>query len=59
VKIKADEVLMMHSRIIAKNKGDMEMYLVDRIKPEYSADPAGKVPNNKFRKVYESRSNEV
>lgn len=50
---------MMHSRIIAKNKGDMEMYLVDRIKPEYSADPAGKVPNNKFRKVYESRSNEV
>ena len=28
-----------------KNKGVLQMYFVERLKPEYSADPAGQVPN--------------
>lgn len=35
-------------RIPAKNKGDIDMYFVDRIKPEYSADNEGYLPNNRL-----------
>jgi len=37
-------------RVQAKNKGEIDMYFVRRIKPEFSADPAGTVPNERFRK---------
>ena len=32
----------------AKNKGKIKMYFVNRIKPEYSLDKDGFVPNEKF-----------
>ena len=34
-----------------KNRGKMAMYFVNRIKPEYSEDPAGVFPNEKFKKI--------
>ena len=36
-------------QIAAKNKGAIDMYFVRRIKPEFSADPEGLVPNDRFR----------
>ena len=39
-------------KIAAKNKGDVAMYFVNRIKPEYSFDEKGLTPNNKFREIY-------
>ncbi len=33
-------------KIQAKNKGEIEMYFVDRIKPEYSRNKNGKIANN-------------
>jgi class 3 adenylate cyclase len=35
-------------KIEAKNKGHIDMYFVDRIKPEYAADNYGMLPNNTF-----------
>ncbi len=35
-------------KIAAKNKGEIDMYLVERLKPEFSADSEGKIPNAKF-----------
>ena len=35
-------------KIPAKNKGELNMFFVDRIKPEYSADEAGNEPNEMF-----------
>ena len=35
-------------QIEAKNKGEVNMYFVDRIKPEFSADEAGIFPNDRF-----------
>ncbi len=35
-------------KIEAKNIGKVDMYFVDRIKPEYSADKLGFIPNNKL-----------
>ena len=35
-------------KVAAKNKGEIDMYLIERIKPEYSADSDGKIPNDKF-----------
>jgi adenylate cyclase len=34
--------------IDAKNKGKVDMYFVDRLKPEYSKDDEGTTPNNKL-----------
>ena len=34
--------------ISAKHKGEIQMYFVDRLKPEYSADARGTVPNSAF-----------
>ncbi len=39
--------------IQAKNKGEVKMYFVNRIKPEYSADQEGIEPNKKFIGIYE------
>ncbi len=39
-------------RIRAKNKGTVEMYFVNRIKPEYSSDREGLMMNERFRKIY-------
>jgi two-component system sensor histidine kinase ChiS len=41
-------------KIPAKNKGEIDMYFVDRIKPELSADPEGIQPNDKFRSLLAS-----
>lgn len=35
-------------KIPAKHKGEIDMYFVNRLKPEYSADEAGFVPNQLF-----------
>ncbi len=35
-------------RVAAKNKGEVDMYFVDSIKPEFSADKNGQKPNQKF-----------
>jgi class 3 adenylate cyclase len=35
-------------KVNAKNKGEVEMYYVHRVKVEYSSDEEGKVPNKKF-----------
>jgi class 3 adenylate cyclase len=37
-------------KIPAKNKGDIDMYYVHRLKPELSADEEGIIPNEKFKK---------
>ncbi len=34
--------------IPVKNKGEVAMYAVERIKPEYAADPLGHIPNRRF-----------
>lgn len=38
-------------KIKAKNKGEIEMYFVDRLKPEYSSTENGFVPNAVFMKL--------
>jgi hypothetical protein len=35
-------------KVKAKGKGEVDMYFVKRIKPEFSADEAGKQPNQAF-----------
>ena len=35
--------------IEAKNKGRLSMFFLDRIKPEFSADAEGRVPNEQFQ----------
>jgi class 3 adenylate cyclase len=42
-------------QILAKNKGAVDMYFVKQIKPELSADPAGRKPNERFREMYHAR----
>jgi adenylate cyclase len=41
--------------ILAKNKGAVMMYFVNRLKPEMSADEKGFVANERFRDLYLSR----
>lgn len=36
-------------KIPAKHKGEIDMYFVNRLKPEYSDDEAGFIPNDAFR----------
>ncbi|HMZ67519.1 MAG TPA: adenylate/guanylate cyclase domain-containing protein, partial [Leptospiraceae bacterium] len=36
----------------AKNKGMIQMYYVNRLKPEYSTDENGRTPNDRFWEVY-------
>lgn len=40
-------------RIEAKNKGEIHMYFLYRIRKKYSADEEGRVPNDAFRAIYE------
>jgi class 3 adenylate cyclase len=42
-------------QVAAKNKGYVDMYFVERLREEYSADPLGRKPNETFRKVIEER----
>lgn len=39
-------------RINAKNKGDIDMYLVTRLKKCFSLDPTGLLPNEDFNQLY-------
>jgi hypothetical protein len=38
--------------IAAKNKGEIEMYFVNRIRPELARDSDGNMPNEKFLELY-------
>ncbi|HMV36095.1 MAG TPA: hypothetical protein PKD60_09400, partial [Turneriella sp.] len=40
-------------RIQAKNKGEVDMYLLEGIRPRFSIDGNGKVPNAEFQRIYE------
>ena len=44
-------------KIHGKNKGDLDMYFVNRLRPRYSQDPDGKAPNQYFREVYSRITN--
>ncbi len=39
--------------IMVKNRGQIDMYFVNRLRPEYSADADGMIPNNAFLKKYD------
>lgn len=39
-------------KIAAKNKGEIDMYQVKRLKPELATDPLGLVPNERFNRIY-------
>jgi class 3 adenylate cyclase len=39
-------------KIHGKNKGEMDMYFLHRLKPRYSQDSEGKAPNQLFRSIY-------
>lgn len=39
-------------QVKAKNKGDIDMYFLNGIKPEYSVNGEGRVPNENFRDLY-------
>lgn len=41
-------------KVPAKHKGEIDMYFVNRLKPEYSADKDGFVPNDKFESMLAS-----
>jgi len=40
-------------KVPAKNKGEVEMFLLKRLKDEYSINQEGKVPNEKFWDAYQ------
>ena len=40
-------------RIQAKGKGEVDMYFVDRLRRQFSADSEGRVPNDEFRRIYD------
>jgi adenylate cyclase len=39
-------------RVAAKSKGEIDMYFVERIRPELSADEEGLAPNGRFQEMY-------
>lgn len=39
-------------KLYGKNKGEMDMYFLNRLKPKYSQDPDGLAPNKDFRDIY-------
>lgn len=45
-------VCSYRGKIAAKNKGEIEMYFVDRIKPELSSDTEGMTPNELFNQKF-------
>jgi adenylate cyclase len=40
-------------KITAKNKGEIDMYFVNSIRPELSRDGEGKIPGDKFYEIYD------
>lgn len=44
-------------KVKAKNKGEIDMYFLYRLKEKYSKDEEGRVPNDKFLEVYEKIKN--
>ncbi|NVO04227.1 MAG: hypothetical protein HXX09_16155 [Bacteroidetes bacterium] len=40
-------------KIAAKNKGEIDMYFIDRLKPEFSSNAAGTFPNQLFYEKYQ------
>jgi len=40
-------------KVSVKHKGEVEMYFVEKIKPEYSENGEGLMPNSAFHQVYE------
>ena len=40
-------------KVSAKNKGEIHMYFLDRLKPELSANEEGTAPNERFQELYE------
>jgi class 3 adenylate cyclase len=40
--------------ISAKSKGEIDMYLLKRIRPEFAVDPEGRIPNKDMKKTYVS-----
>lgn len=40
-------------KVSAKNKGEVRMYFLNRLKPEFSANEEGTAPNQKFHEFYE------
>lgn len=39
-------------KVAAKNKGELDMYFLNRIRPELSEDAEGHIPNTRFREMY-------
>ncbi len=40
-------------KVKAKNKGEIDMYFVNRIRPELAQDDRGRIPNERFEVLYE------
>lgn len=47
--------IIPRGKIVTKNRGELEMYLLPRLKREYSADEEGFIPNAAFWKEYTRR----
>jgi class 3 adenylate cyclase len=45
--------------IAVKNRTAVEMYFLERLRPEFSADPAGLTPNERFQQAREQLQNAV
>jgi adenylate cyclase len=45
-------VCQYRGRVAAKNKGEIDMYFVDGIRPELARDSGGNIPNEKFLELY-------
>lgn len=44
-------------KLQAKNKGEIDMYFLSRLKERYSRDEEGRVPNENFQRIYERIKN--
>jgi len=53
-KVKRFFLCEYRGKVQAKNKGEMGMYYLRRIRPEFSRDNQGKVPNSRFLDLYEN-----
>ncbi len=53
-KVKRFFICEYRGKIKAKNKGEMGMYFLKRLRPEFSRDPDGRVPNTHFLDLYEN-----
>ena len=46
-------------KVAAKNKGELDMYFLNCIREELSADSAGHIPNESFRELYRKLQTQV